>query len=197
MVSLDDFTEILFNELQIQQRVAQLACKIVQDYEGKTLIVLGVMKGAAPFMQDLCREIYRKGLRGNGNIAVNVIEDIAIMSMYPSPDLQLDQPEQILGVSPAVPYEGNEVLIVEDIVDRGLTVMHLRQKVLLRTPTSVRVCSLLNKPSKRQVDLPVDYVGFEVGDQFVVGYGLDYLEQYRHVPFIGVLKPEVYRSSGK
>ena len=192
MVSLDDFTQILFTEEVLQERVRSLARQIAEDYHGKTLIVLTVMKGADNFSRDLRREINRYDVATYGNVTVDLVPDMVIMSMYPHPDRPKEVPDRILGLSPDIQYEGSEVLIVEDIVDRGLTIKHLKEEVLKRHPKSIRLCSLLSKPSKRRVDTPIDYLGFEVEDHFVVGYGLDFEEHYSDIPFIGILKPEIY-----
>ncbi len=197
MVSLDDFAKILLTEEQIRQRVKELAQQVVEDYKGSSLIMLTVMKGADNFSRDLRKEMMNYSQSQYGQYVVDLIQDMAIISLYPHPDRKKDHPDKILGLSPEVPYKSNPVLIVEDIIDRGLTINFLKIEVLRREPKTVRLCSLLNKPDHREMDITIDYLGFQVPDEFVVGYGLDFEERYRDVPFIGVLKREIYEPQQK
>lgn len=178
---MHDVAEILIDEAAIQAKVKELAACIERDYAGKDLTLVCILKGAVLFAADLLRSLsmsveidfmaissYGKGVRTSG--VVRILKD-------------LDQS-----------IEGKHVLIVEDIVDSGLTLSYLVETLSSRQPASIKTCVLLDKPDRRVVALDPDYVGFEIPDKFVIGYGLDYAEKYRNLPFIGVLKPEVYQS---
>ena len=171
--------KILFTEEQIKARVKELGAEINHDLKGEDLIVLTVLKGGAMLSADLVRELdfsvtldyiavssYYSGTVSTGNVQIKKDTDINM--------------------------NGRRVLIVEDIVDSGNTLAHLVQLFKLRGASEVHVCTLLDKPARRVADVKVQYVGFEVPDEFVVGYGLDYDQQYRNLPYIGVLKPEIY-----
>ncbi|MBI2914393.1 MAG: hypoxanthine phosphoribosyltransferase [Firmicutes bacterium] len=175
-----DVAEILLEETQIQAKVRALASQLSSDYEGMDLVMVCILKGAVLFMADLMRYIsipvtvdfmaissYGAGTKTSG--VVRILKD-------------LDEPVQ-----------GKHVLIVEDIVDTGLTLKYLQNNLSSRQPASLRSCVLLDKPTRREVDIQPDYVGFEMPDRFMIGYGLDYSERYRNLPFIGVLKPQVYQ----
>jgi len=166
--------KVLIDEQKIENRVAELSAQIAADYNDKNLVVIGILKGAVLFMADLIKKIdiplsidfmavssYGKSTRSSG--IVRILKDLD---------------EEI---------EGKDVLIVEDIVDTGLTLKFLAENILSRNPKSLRVCCLLDKPSRRKVAVSVDYVGFEIPDEFVVGYGLDYDQKHRNMPFIGVI----------
>ncbi|GAW92177.1 hypoxanthine phosphoribosyltransferase [Calderihabitans maritimus] len=174
-----DVQEILLDRVQIAAKVKELGKKISEDYRGKDLLVVGILKGAIMFMADLVREI---------DIPITV--DFMAVSSY-GQSTESSGAVRILK-DLEVSVEGKNVLIVEDIVDTGLTLRYLLENLKSRHPASVRVCTLLDKPSRRQVEVSPDYNGFEIPDKFVVGYGLDYAEQYRHLPYIAVLKPEAY-----
>lgn len=167
---------------RLRERVLELARQVEQDYRGRDLLMIGVLKGALMFMVDLSRAVdlpleldfmavssYGKQAETSG--VVRIIKDL---------DTNI---------------EGRHVLLVEDIVDTGLTLSYLRENLLTREPASLRICALLDKYLARQTDVPLDYVGFRIPSQFVVGYGLDYGELYRNLPFIGILKPERYMRS--
>lgn len=175
----DGIGERLLSEEEIGRRVRELGEEISRDYSGRELVVVGILKGALIFMADLIRHIsipvtmdfvavssYGKATRSSG--AVRILKDLD------------------------APIEGKHVLIVEDIIDTGLTLAYLLENFRARRPRSVKVCTLLDKPGRRLVDVQSDYNGFEIPDKFVVGYGLDYAERYRNLPCIWVLKPEVY-----
>jgi hypoxanthine phosphoribosyltransferase len=176
-----DIDKVLIAQEQIQTRVRQLGAQISADYRAKGgLLLVGVLKGCAMFMMDLVREIdiplsfdfiavasYGESTESSG--VVRMLKDL---------DTDL---------------AGRNVLIIEDIIDSGLTLAYLRSQLLRRSPASLRICTLLNKPERRTADVPVDYLGFDIPNEFVVGYGLDYAERYRNLPYIGVLKPEVYK----
>lgn len=177
-----DIDYILISEEQIKQRVAELGVAITNDYRAiGDLLLVGVLKGCAMFMVDLARAI---------DLPL-AIDFIAVASYGASTEssgvvrLMKDLDTDI---------SNRHVLIVEDIIDSGLTLAYLRAQLLRRNPASLRICTLLNKPERRTADVPVDYVGFDIPNAFVVGYGLDYAERYRNLPFIGVLRPEVYLS---
>jgi len=166
--------KILIDEKKIETRVAELGVQIAADYCDKDLVVIGILKGAVLFMADLIKRIdiplsidfmavssYGKSTRSSG--VVRILKDLD---------------EEI---------EGKDVLIVEDIVDTGLTLKFLAENILSRNPKSLKTCCLLDKPSRRKVDVKVNYVGFEIPDEFVVGYGLDYAQKYRNLPFVGVV----------
>lgn len=174
-----DLSSILFNEKQIESRVKELGEVISRDYQGKDPVVIGILKGSLIFMSDLIRRL---------TIPLS-IDYVAVSSYGRSTDSS--------GVVRIVkdldePIEGRHVLVVEDIVDTGLTLRYLLDNLQSRGPQSVAVCVLLDKPSRRKVDIKPDYCGFEIPDEFVVGYGLDYAENYRNMPFIGVLDRSVY-----
>ena len=172
---------LLYSAKEIQSRVAEIAAEINAEYAGKDLVVVCVLKGGLMFFSDLVKQLtgeprldfvrlasYGQGAESSG--AINFTKDIEIS------------------------LKGAHVLVVEDIVDTGLTLNNLLAVLWARNPQSLHVCSLLNKPSRRQVEVKVDFSGFEIEDEFVVGYGLDFAGSYRHLPFVGVLKPEVYEN---
>ncbi len=175
----DDVKEVLFSEKQLAKMVAGMGTKISRDYEGKNLLMVSILKGSVVFMSDLMRSItipcsidfmavssYGSGVKTSG--VVKIIKDL---------DINLT---------------GYDVLIVEDILDSGLTLSYILELLQARMPKSIRLCTLFDKPDRRTVNIKADYVGTEVPDEFIVGYGLDYDEKYRNLPFVGILKPEVY-----
>ena len=165
---------LLFTEKQIQQRVDELERQIEQDYAGKTLVLCAVLKGSIPFLADLMRKI-RLDVR------------IALIEMKSLVD---GQHASILFTS-SLDLSGKHVLVVEDIVDTGITLDYLLKHLEAeRAPASLKVCVLLDKPEARRLEVPVHYRGFTVPDKFVVGYGLDYQERYRNIPFITWVEPE-------
>lgn len=176
---LNDIKKVLVSEEQLEEMVTKMGTQISKDYEGKNLLVISVLKGAAIFMSDIVRKItipcqldfmaassYGKGTATSGSVKI-------------LKDLDID-------------VTGFDILIVEDILDSGVTLSNIIKLLESRKAKSVKVCTLLSKPARRQVEIPVAYEGFVVPDEFVVGYGLDYAEKYRNLPFIGVLKEEVY-----
>ena len=175
----DDILKVLISEEKLRRKVQELGKQISEDYKGKNLLVLGVLKGSFIFMADLIRAIdiplevefmavssYHSGVKTSG--VVKIIKDIDI------------NPQNV------------NILIVEDILDSGLTLSYLKGLFLQRGATNIKIATLLDNPSRRAADIFADYKGFEVPDAFVVGYGLDYAEKYRNLPYVGVLKPEVY-----
>lgn len=176
----NEIEKILISEEEIQKKIKELAARITEEYDGKFPLAIGVLKGAMPFMGDLLKRVdthlemdfmdvssYAGGMKSTGE--VKILKDL---------DTKV---------------EGRDLLIIEDIIDSGLTLSYLVDLFKYRKAKSIRIVTLLDKPSGRNVDLKADLVGFEVPDEFVVGYGLDYQERYRNLPYIGVLKPEVYK----
>jgi len=169
--------EVLYTRQQIAERVAEMGAQITRDLQGEKLVMIGVLKGAAPFLADLSRAIqadatfdfvatssYGKGQRSSG--AVKLIKD-------------LDQP-----------IEGKHVLVVEDILDTGLTLSYLRKLFMQQHPKTLRIATLLDKPSRRLEKIEADYVGFSIPNLFVIGYGMDYAERYRNLPDICIMSPD-------
>ncbi len=175
----DDIAEVLLDAPTIAAKVADLGATIAADYAGKDPVLVSILKGALPFLADLIRAIpidlsldflevssYGHGTESSG--VVRILKDLAR------------------------PIEGRHVLVVEDVIDTGYTLRYVIDHLRQQHPASLRLATLLHKPARRRVDIAIDYLGFEIPDLFVVGYGLDYAERYRNLPFIGVLKPEVY-----
>jgi hypoxanthine phosphoribosyltransferase len=174
--------EVLVDEQSLQRRVAELAAEISADYAGKELLLVGVLKGAIFFIADLMRElrvvcevdfmaISSYGATTDSSGVVRILKDLDIT------------------------LEGRHVLIVEDIVDSGLTLSYLMRNLASRGPASIEVCALLTKPERRAIEVPVRYVGFEIPDRFVVGYGLDFAERYRNLRYVAVLRDDVAAGS--
>lgn len=174
-----DIKEILLSEEEIQAKIRELGRVITNDYQGKNPLVICVLKGAAPFMSDLIKRI---------TIPIEV--DYMAVSSYGASTESSGEVRIVKDLDASV--EGRHILIVEDIIDSGLTLSYLIDILHRRKAESVKVVTLLDKPHRRTVHLKPDYCGFLVPDEFVVGYGLDYAERYRNLPFIGILKPEVY-----
>jgi hypoxanthine phosphoribosyltransferase len=177
-----DIGEVLLTEDEISAKVAELGARIGADYSDRRLTLVSVLKGSLPFMADLMRAI-----------PVPVRIDLMEVSSYGGTTTESSGLVRILKDLSAT-IEGEDVLIVEDIIDTGLTLNYLVRYLRGKNPKSLRICTLLDKPARRLVDIPVDYIGFTIPDQFVVGYGLDYAEYYRNLRFVGVLRPEVYTS---
>lgn len=178
-----DILKTLIGEEELQQKVKELGIQITKDYQGKKLLLVSILKGSVIFMADLMRAIdtycridfmsvssYGSGVKTSG--VVKIVKDLDI-------DIQ-----------------GYDLLIVEDILDSGKTLSYIKKILIERNPKSIRICTLLDKPERRQVeDIKADYMGFEIPDEFVVGYGLDYAETYRNLPYIGALKAEIYMNN--
>ncbi|HEY3417175.1 MAG TPA: hypoxanthine phosphoribosyltransferase [Armatimonadota bacterium] len=178
----DDLQTVLYSEEEIAQRVADLGAQISADYEGKAIVLVGVLNGAVVFLSDLMRQI-----------TVPVSMDLVAISSYGSYTSTSGVVRIMKDLDESV--ESKHVIIVEDIIDTGLTLNYLVESMRSRNPASVRVVAMLSKPSRHKVKVHVDYLGFTVPDEFVVGYGLDYAQRYRNLPCIGVLKPEIYAGS--
>ncbi len=173
--------EVLVSEEAIAGRVKELGEAITKDYENKDLVVIGILKGAVLFMADLVK-----------NIKLPITIDFMAVSSYGKSTISTGEVRIVKDLDFSV--EGKDVLIVEDIIDTGLTLNYLTEILKKRGASSVKICTLLDKPERRSVEVDVDYKGFEIPDEFVVGYGLDYAEHYRNLPYVGALKEEVYRS---
>ncbi len=177
----DDIKEVLLSEEEIKARVAEIGEAITEDYKGKEVIFVGVLKGCYVFMADLLRTVdlycdmdfMAVSSYGNGTTTTGAVKI--------TKDLNKD-------------IEGKHLIIVEDILDSGVTLSYLKGYLSNRKPASIKIVTLLDKPERRKADIKADYFGFSVPDAFVVGYGLDYAERYRNLPYIGILKPEVYEN---
>jgi hypoxanthine phosphoribosyltransferase len=175
-----DLAEVLVSEEQIQAKVRELGARISADYAGRELTLVSVLKGSLPFMADLMRAI-----------TVPVRIDLMEVSSYGGTSTESSGLVRILkDLSASIADE--HVLLVEDIIDTGLTLNYLVRYLRGKSPASLRICTLLDKPARRLVEIPVDYTGFTIDDRFVVGYGLDFGEFYRNLRYVGVLRPEVY-----
>jgi hypoxanthine phosphoribosyltransferase len=170
--------EILIDEASLQARIAELGEEVSTDYAGRDLLLIGVLKGAVFFMADLMREltvpceidfmaISSYGASTDSSGVVRILKDLDIN------------------------IEGRDVLVVEDIIDSGLTLSYLMRNLEARNPASLEVCALMTKPERREIEVPVRYVGFEIPNRFVVGYGLDFAERYRNLPYVGVLDEQL------
>lgn len=175
----EDVLKTLISQEEIAAKVKEMGAKITKDYQGSNLMLVTVLKGAVVFLADIMREIdvpaeidfmvvssYGAGVKSSG--VVKIVKDLD------------------------VPLAGKDILIIEDILDSGLTLSYIKELLTSRGPKSIKIATLLDKPDRRKVDLKADYIGFTVPDEFVIGYGLDYDEKYRNLPYIGILKPEVY-----
>ncbi len=178
----NNIDHILLSEEEIALKVKEIADQINKDYQGKEIVCICILKGAVIFFGNLVK-----------NLNMPLSFDFMIVSSYSSGtvssgklDIKKDLEQDI---------RGKHVLIIEDILDTGNTLKKLKEELLTREPASLKLCSLLDKPSRRTADIECDYTGFEIPDEFVVGYGLDFDEKYRHLPYIGVLKPECYENN--
>jgi len=176
---MDIVKRVLISEEEIQNRVRELGAQISKDYEGKELLLLCILKGGLMFLADLCR-----------HITVPVAIDFIGISSYGHSTRSSGVVRITKDLEQSI--EGKHVLIIEDIIDSGLTLSYLINNLAIRKPASLKICTLLDKQVNREVDIPVDYVGFTVPNEFLVGYGLDYCELYRNIPYIFVLNPKYY-----
>ncbi len=174
-----DLKEVLLNEQQIKQKCEELGAIITKEYQGKNLLLVTVLKGAVVFLSDIMREI---------KLPAEI--DFMIVSSYGSGVKTSGVVKIVKDLDGDV--KGKDILVIEDILDSGMTLDYIRSILLAREPNSIKICTLLDKPDRRKVNLHSDYVGFEIPDEFVVGYGLDYDERYRNLPYIGILDPKVY-----
>ncbi len=175
-----DISAVLFDEYRIQARIRELGVKITHDYKGKTPVMVGILKGGFVFLADLIRSItipmqidlLAISSYGSGTVSTGVVKI--------HKDLDIDVNNQ-------------DVIIIEDIVDSGLSLQYIYEYISKHNPNSVRTCVLLDKKKAHKIEVSFDYVGFEIGNEFVVGYGLDFNEKYRNLPYIGILKEDIYR----
>lgn len=174
-----DILKVLFTDEELRARIAQVGAQITRDYQGKEPVLVSVLRGSYIFMADLTR-----------SIDVPCTVDFMSVSSYGAGTASSGQVKILKDLSESI--EGKDLIIVEDILDSGNTLYYLRDVLEARKPKSVSICTLLDKPERRVKDIKPDYVGFQIPDAFVVGYGLDYAERYRNLPYIGILKPEVY-----
>ena len=176
---LNDIKNVLITEEELKKTVKELGAKITEDYKDKNLFLITVLKGAVVFLGDLMRAI-----------ECPCVIEFLVTSSYGSGTVSTGNVKIVKDID--VPLEDKDVLIVEDILYSGLTLNFLMDLLRNRNPKSIEICTLLDKPSRRVADIQAKYTGRQIPDEFVVGYGLDYDEKYRNLPFIGVLKPEVY-----
>lgn len=174
---MTQITKVLVSKDQLQQRVRELGAEISRDYEGKELVLICILKGGAVFTSDLMREI---------SFPVGI--DYMSVSSYGASSTS----SGVITIKKDIDMDirGKHVLLVEDLIDTGLTLQHLKQLFALREAASVRICTILSKPSRRLVDVPIDYSGIDIPDEFVVGYGLDYAEQYRNLPEVWIVETD-------
>ncbi|MCD7769748.1 MAG: hypoxanthine phosphoribosyltransferase [Oscillospiraceae bacterium] len=175
----EDLETIFASEEELQERVRALGAQITRDYQGKTPLFVGVLKGCFIFMADLVRAC-----------DVMCTVDFMVVSSYGDGTTSTGAVKIVKDLSENI--EGKDIIIVEDILDSGNTLSYLKSYMEARKPASIRIVTLMDKPDRRTADVTADYVGFEIPDAFVVGYGLDYQQKYRNLPYIGVLKPEIY-----
>lgn len=175
----EDVKEILFNEDDLAKKVKELGEKISRDYEGKDLLIVGVLKGSVLFASDLIK-----------NITIPCEIDFMAVSSYGDSTETSGVVRILKDLDHSI--EGKHVLLVEDIVDSGITLNYLLKYLKARKAESIEIVSLLNKPERRRADIDVKYIGFEVPNEFIVGYGIDYAEKYRNLPYVGILKEELY-----
>lgn len=172
-----EFQEILITEEQIAKRVEELGLQITKDYDGEPVLLVGILKGSVPFMADLMRKI-----------DLDVTIDFMSVSSYGAGTVTSGEVKIKKDLDTDI--EGKNVIIVEDIVDTGLTLSLLKKKLLERNPKSLKICTALDKPSRRRADIKADYIGFEIEDKFIVGYGLDTDQRCRQLPYISWMKEE-------
>jgi hypoxanthine phosphoribosyltransferase len=175
----DDVEEVLLSGEQIQARVAELGARLAADYAGRDPVLVSVLKGSIVFLADLVRRM---------EIPLSI--DLMEVSSYGASTESSGQVRILKDLSMAI--DGRDVIVVEDIIDTGLTLNYLLRYLHDKGPASIRICCLLDKPARRLADITIDYRGFTIPDRFVIGYGLDYDERYRNLPYIGVLRPSVY-----
>lgn len=175
---MSDIKEVLFTEEEIQNKVRELGEKITEDYRDKDLFLLGILKGAVPFMADIMRRI-----------DLDLEYDFMDVSSYQG-TRSMGEVRILKDISTSI--VGKDILIVEDIIDTGVTLSYLTKVLKSRGANSIEIVTMLSKPSRRQIELPIKYNGYEIEDNFVIGYGMDYDEKYRALPFIGILDESVY-----
>ncbi|MCJ8010034.1 hypoxanthine phosphoribosyltransferase [Lederbergia wuyishanensis] len=175
----NDIEKVLITEDEINAKIAELGHKLTEEYDGRFPLAVGVLKGATPFMTDLMKRI-------DTYLEIDFMD----VSSYGRSTVSSGEVKILKDLN--TPVEGRDILIIEDIIDSGLTLSYLVDLFRYRKAKSIKIVTLLDKPTGRKADIQADYVGFIVPDEFVVGYGLDYAEKYRNLPYIGILKPEIY-----
>ena len=175
----EDLKEVLFPEETLKRRVAEMGARISEDYAGKNPLLIGVLKGCYIFLADISR-------------CISISCEIRFVSVSSYGSASVTSGKVRIDKNLDFEIKGRDVIIIEDILDSGVTLNALRDFINEREPASLKICTLLDKPSRREVPMSADYLGFECPDEFVVGYGLDYAERYRNLPYIASLKPEVY-----
>lgn len=177
-----DIERILFSKEEINAKVKEIADQLNKDYKGQEVIMICVLKGSLPFFADLIRLL-----------EFPVSFDMVCVSSYGSSSTSSGKLN--IKLDSGIPFDGKNIVVVEDILDTGNTLTNLFEHFQLKNPKSIKLCCMLDKPSRRLRDIHADYVGFEIPDEFVVGYGLDYDEKYRQLPYIGILKREIYENN--
>lgn len=180
MIDSSSVGKILYSPEDIAKRVKELGQQISKEYEGKEVILVCILKGSYVFTADLSREI---------DVPCSV--EFMQVSSYADSTVTSGSLKIIKDIN--VPVDGKHLIIIEDIIDTGITLNNLKKMLSTRNPASLKLCAFLDKPSRRKVDIEADYVGYEVEDNFLVGYGLDYAQKYRNLPFIAILKEEIYK----
>lgn len=175
----NNIQEILISEQALAERIEVIGKEITKDYEGKELLVVGILKGSNIFMSDLVRKI---------DIPLQL--DFMVVSSYGNATESTGVVKIMKDLEQSI--EGKHVLIIEDIIDSGLTLKYLKEMLQTRKAASVHICTLLDKPARRKQPVEINYTGFQVPDEFIVGYGIDYAEYYRNLPYVGILKREAY-----
>src|SRR3954471_8688033 len=178
----DDIEKVLVSEEEIQEKIRELAAQLTEEYQDRFPLAIGVLKGAMPFMSDLLKRM-----------DCYLEMDFMDVSSYGKSTVSSGEVKILKDLDTSV--EGRDILIIEDIIDSGLTLSYLVDLFKYRKAKSIKIVTLLDKPTGRKSAIKADYAGFIVPDEFVVGYGLDYIEKYRNLPYIGVLKPEVYSNN--
>lgn len=178
---MSEIKEVLYSEEEIKEKVKELGERIREDYKGKNLLLLGILKGCVPFMADIMR-----------SIALDLEYDFMDVSSYQG-TRSMGEVRILKDISTNI--VDKDILIVEDIIDTGVTLSYLTKLLRSRGAKSVEIVTMLSKPSRRKVDLPVKYNGYEIDDHFVIGYGMDYNERFRGLPYIGILDESVYSNS--
>jgi hypoxanthine phosphoribosyltransferase len=177
-----DVEEVLLSGEEVQARVAELGAQLAADYAGRDPVLVSVLKGSIIFLADLVRAM-----------PIPLAIDLMEVSSYGSSTESSGQVRILKDLSTSI--EGRDVIVVEDIIDTGLTLNYLLRYLRDRRPASIRICCLLDKPARRLAPIEIDYRGFTIADRFVIGYGLDYGERYRNLPYVGVLRPSVYSAA--
>ena len=177
-----DVEEVLLSGEEVQARVAELGAQLTADYEGRDPVLVSVLKGSIIFLADLVRAM-----------PIPLAIDLMEVSSYGASTESSGQVRILKDLSTSI--EGRDVIVVEDIIDTGLTLNYLLRYLHDKGPASIRICCLLDKPARRLAPIEIDYRGFTIADRFVIGYGLDYAERYRNLPYIGVLRPSVYTTA--